>query len=178
MTLDTIYTNRNKIISLLRETKREGMENVIQYLDESGFYEAPSSIYRHHNWRGGLAEHCLGVCMTALANGEGLPRDSVIIAGLLHDICKANKLFYDENGNIQHLQNHIHGHGYRSVKILKQCGLKMTEDERRAIRWHMGGHHPHSEEDMEDIKIAKQSQLWKVIHNADHWDASGKNLKS
>lgn len=176
MTTETINTNRNEIISLLSETKREGVKNVLLYLDESGFYEAPSSIYRHHNWRGGLAEHCLGVCKTALANGEGLPRDSIIIAGLLHDICKANKLYYDENGIIQHRQSHIHGHGYRSVKILDECGLMLTDDERRAIRWHMGGHHPHDEKDLEDIRIARQSQLWRVIHNADHWDASGKNL--
>ena len=56
-----IKKNKRKIISLLYETKREGIENVIRYLEESGFYEVPSSICRHHNWRGGLAEHCLGV---------------------------------------------------------------------------------------------------------------------
>lgn len=176
MITDTIDTNRNEIISLLCETKREGVKNVLLYLDESDFYEAPSSIYRHHNWRGGLAEYCLGVCKTALANGEGLPRDSIIIAGLLHDICKANKLYYDENGNIQHRQNHIHGHGYRSVKILEKCGLMLTNDERRAIRWHMGGHHVLDKNEAEDFRIARQSKLWKVIHESDRWDASGKNL--
>ena len=176
MTSDAIRENRNTIISLLRETKREGMENIIEYLDKSGFFDAPSSVFRHHNWRGGLAEHCLGVCLTALYRSHDIPRDSLIISGLLHDVCKARKLYYDENGKIQCRQLYIKGHGYRSVKLLERHGLKLSEDERRAIRWHMGGHHLLDQNEAEDFRIARQSKLWKVIHESDHWDASGKNL--
>lgn len=66
LTQQEIDNNKDTIISLLRSTKREGMENVIEYLNNSGFFIVPSSIHRHHNWRGGLAQHCLGVCMIAL----------------------------------------------------------------------------------------------------------------
>lgn len=176
MTSDAIRANRSTIISLLRETKREGVENIVEYLDKSGFFDAPSSVFRHHNWRGGLAEHCLGVCLTALGRAHDIPRDSIIIAGLLHDVCKAVKLYYDENGRIQCHKLYIKGHGYRSVKLLKQHGLKLSEDERRAIRWHMGGHHVLDKNEAEDFRIARQSKLWKVIHESDRWDASGKNL--
>lgn len=168
--------NREEIENLLWSVNRDSIENVINYLDVSGFYEAPSSLNRHHNWRGGLAEHSLGVYKTASENGEGIPQDSIIIAGLLHDICKASKLYYDENGHIQRHHTHIHGHGYRSIKILEQCHLSLTEDERLAIRWHMGGHHAKLDEQV-DVLRARQSPLWKIIHVADHWDASGKNLK-
>ena len=168
-----IKSNKEKIVSLLRRTDRNGIENVIQYLNESGFFEAPSSIDRHHNWRGGLAEHSLGVYRIASELNNELPKESLIIAGLLHDICKASKLYYDSKGNVHHRNTYIKGHGYRSIKLLEKCGLRLTEDERLAIRWHMGGHHAHGDE-IDDVSRAKQNELWKAIYKADRLDASGK----
>ena len=75
-----------------------------------------------------------------------------------------------------HRHAHIHGHGYRSIKILEECGLELSEEERLAIRWHMGGHHAKNDE-FEEVKKARNMILWQVIHQADHWDAAGKNLK-
>ena len=172
-TSSIISANKDVIISLLLETKREGIENVIHYLEESGFYDAPSSICRHHNWRGGLAEHCLGVYKIASELNNELPHESLVIAGILHDICKASKLYYDADGNIQRRHTHIKGHGRRSIKLLEKCGLSLTEDERLAIRWHMGGHHA-SDEEREEVERARQNPLWKAIHKADQLDASGK----
>lgn len=63
LTEQEVNENREKIISLLRSTRRNGMEKVIGYLNDSGFFSVPSSTRRHHNWRGGLAQHCLGVCL-------------------------------------------------------------------------------------------------------------------
>lgn len=171
-----LLSNRDLIISLLRETNREGMENVMHYLDKSGFFEAPSSVCRHHNWKGGLAEHCLGVYRIASELNDGLPHDSIVIAGILHDICKASKLYYDADGNIQRRHTHIKGHGRRSIKLLEKLGLLLTEDERLAIRWHMGGYHA-SLEERDEVAIARQNSLWKLIHKADRLDASGKYHK-
>lgn len=168
-----IQNNKSLIESLLRSTRRKGIENVIHYLEENGFFIVPSSLYRHHNWRGGLAEHSLGVYRIASIKSACLPQASIIIAGLLHDICKASKLYYDEDGNIHEHHTHIKGHGYRSVKLLELCGLELTDDERRAIRWHMGGHHAHGDEERADLDLARQSQLWSVIKSADRMDASG-----
>ena len=171
--------NNELINSLLRSTKREGIENVIHYLEKSGFYEVPSSICRHHNWKGGLAEHCLGVYKIAseLSNENyELPHESLVIAGILHDICKASKLYYDADGTIRRRHTHIKGHGRRSIKLLERCGLSLTEDERLAIRWHMGGHHASNEERAE-VERARQNPLWKAIHKADQLDASGKYYK-
>lgn len=173
LTDEQIKANRNVIIRLLTSTKRNGVKSVLEYLDSSGFYEAPSSIDRHHNWRGGLAQHSLSVCNIAIELGRGLPLDSVIIAGLLHDICKAAKLYYDENKVIRRRNTHIKGHGYRSIKLLKICGLELTDKEVLAIRWHMGGHHASLTEKIEVIK-AREDKLWKVIHHADKLDASGR----
>lgn len=173
ISFETIAANRDLIISLLRSTEREGIEEVIHYLDESGFYEAPSSTNRHHNWKGGLAEHCLGVYKIALKLNRGIPHESIVIAGLLHDICKASKLHYGSDDIIHHRNTHIKGHGRRSIKLLEHCGLALTEDERLAIRWHMGGHHA-SLADQEEVACARNNDLWQIIHKADKLDASGK----
>ncbi len=89
---------------------------------------------------------------------------------------KTRKYFYDKNGDVHHRYTHIRGHGYRSVKILELCGLELTDDERRAIRWHMGGHHG-KDADKSEIAIARQTKLWLVVHEADKLDAKkGKSI--
>ena len=97
---------------MLRSTGRKGVDAVLDYLDCVGFYTAPSSIDRHHNWRGGLAQHSLETCRLALAGRGGVSRESVIIAALLHDICKASRLYYGADGRIHHRSTRIKGHGY------------------------------------------------------------------
>ena len=132
---EVIERNRQEIIALLRSTGRKGVEAVLNYLDGVGFYMAPSSVDRHHNWRGGLAQHSLETCRLALADMGNLPRESVIIAALLHDICKASRLYYGTDGRIHYRSTRIKGHGYRSVVLLEREGLELTAEERLAIRW-------------------------------------------
>lgn len=45
----------------LRETKREGIENVITFLEEKGFFLAPASSRFHLNSESGLLVHSLNV---------------------------------------------------------------------------------------------------------------------
>ena len=85
---ERIEANKQQIVELLQSTNRKGMNKVLAYLDGVGFYTAPSSRDRHHNWRGGLAQHSLETCRLALADRGSVARESVIIAALLHDICK------------------------------------------------------------------------------------------
>lgn len=162
--------------SLLCSTERKGLENVLHYFEESGLFIILSSLYSRHNWRSSLAEHSLSVSRIASVNSACLLRDSIIITGLLHDICKASKLYYGENGNIYEHHTHIKGHGYRFVKLLELCGLELLDDERRAIRWHMGGHHIRNGGEKTDCDMAKQSKLWSVIKLADKMDVSGHTM--
>lgn len=153
--------NKEKFCHLLRSTSREGVETVISELEESGFFEAPASANHHLNCNGGLLQHSLNVCETALAirsfleeKGEmyvyQIPRDSVIIASLLHDVCKCD--IYKEalvnkksaDGKWEKVSGYIVdcdelpvGHGEKSVIILLLWQLKLTRDEILAIRWHM-----------------------------------------
>ena len=146
---------------MLLSTKREGMENVIEKLEELGFFKAPASTKFHLNYEGGLLEHSMNVCNMALELREliirkkeelhdALPKESVIIAALLHDVCKADiykpaikrqknecGVWCDVPGYDVDYGNFPLGHGEKSVIWLLQNGLKLTADEIMAIRWHM-----------------------------------------
>ena len=153
--------NKDRFIDLLQSTGREGVNEVIDELESLGFFEAPASTRFHLNCEGGLLEHSLNVCDTALAVREVmiakdeslrdlLPKDSVIIASLLHDTCKADiykrvmkkrknafGVWEDVPGYDVDYSNFPMGHGEKSVIVLLCCGLALTDDEMMAIRWHM-----------------------------------------
>ena len=92
---------KEEFINLLMSTRREGIEYVIEDLEELGFFTAPASTNFHSNNEQGLLEHSLKVCKVGLMLREQmilmnkdlenqLPLDSVIISTLLHDVCKSN----------------------------------------------------------------------------------------
>lgn len=86
-----------EIIATLEKTKREGVADLIAYMEEIGFFTAPASGGNHLHGEGGLAEHSLNVCHMAeklsvcLIGGANITdeiRNSVVIAALLHDLGK------------------------------------------------------------------------------------------
>lgn len=154
-------TDKEGFISLLKSTEREGFENCILELENLGFFSASASAAFHLNKEGGLVKHSLNVCKTALKIREcmvqlkeslqyALPIDSVIIASLLHDICKVDiykKTIKRQKNNdgqwvdvegydVDYSENPL-GHGEKSVIMALQAGVKLTKDEILAIRWHM-----------------------------------------
>ena len=46
---------KENIINRLRETNRENIEKVIDYMEENRFFEV--GCHRHHRYDGGLADH-------------------------------------------------------------------------------------------------------------------------
>ncbi|MCH3962670.1 MAG: HD domain-containing protein [Clostridium sp.] len=145
-----------KIIDLLINTNRKGIERVIKYMEDSDFFEAPASTRYHGNYKGGLAEHSLNVYeIFKKKNVEydfGLSDDTVKITALLHDICKTN--FYTVSSrNMKKEGKWVKvpyyavddqapfGHGEKSVIILQQF-IKLGREEVIIIRWHMGGYEP------------------------------------
>ena len=152
---------KREFIELLLSTEREGMSNVIVELGKLGFFEAPASAHFHLDRPGGLLEHSLNVYKAAKELraamirmrqelDTALPMDSLIIAALLHDVCKAGiykpTVTYRRNdeGKWDKLPGYDVdysglplGHGEKSVIMLQMWGLKLTLDEILAIRWHM-----------------------------------------
>lgn len=153
---------KEEFIELLRSTNREGVEDLLVALEDMGFFTAPASANHHLNVEGGLVEHSLNTCKAALMVWEGMigldpglakevERESVIIASLLHDVCKSDIYFRtikkrktalgtweDSEGYKVSYKNFPMGHGEKSVILLLCNGIALTDDEMLAIRWHMG----------------------------------------
>ena len=156
----TVY--KQEFLELLRSCKRDGIDDVINDLEEWGFFDAPASAGHHLNVKGGLVLHSLNTCKAALKVWEGMkqleptlerevPRDSVILASLLHDVCKtdiyqpttkrkrnAMGVYEDVPGYNVSYKNFPMGHGEKSLVLLLCSGLELTDAEMLAIRWHMG----------------------------------------
>ena len=157
-----IKANKEEFLELLRSTKRVGIEDVITDIEELGFFTAPASAGHHLNVEGGLVLHSINTCKAALAIWEGMKplepslatevkRDSIIIASLLHDVCKSdiykrsvkkrkNALgqWEDCEGYKVSYKDFPMRHGEKSVILLLCSGLDLSDDEMLAIRWHMG----------------------------------------
>lgn len=92
---------KKTILHLWSMVKRPGIENLIRFLQESDFFEAPCSTKYHLAKRGGLAEHTLNVYRLLADKVNSfrtyIPNESVIICGLGHDLCKVN--YYQEGGD-------------------------------------------------------------------------------
>lgn len=101
---------------LLTNCKREGIEDLLEYIRGTDFYTAPASTRFHNCHEGGLLEHTMNVVniisdkyhrdLLWLERLKDIEYESVLLSALLHDICKANyyipepknKKVYSENG--------------------------------------------------------------------------------
>ena len=144
-----------KFIELLKSTNRDGMENLIEYIKKSDFFKAPASTRFHGSYEKGLLEHSLKVYEILKEKVKTspieikTPVDSIIIIALLHDICKSNyyKIDYRNAKNSLGVWEKVpyytiedtipYGHGEKSVMMITEY-IKLTPEEKYAIRWHMG----------------------------------------
>lgn len=149
---------KDLIIENLKSVKRENIQDLIKWLkNETDFFTAPASTRFHGSYVGGLAEHSYNVfqCLKSIELLDEFKKfrfdyDSIIICSLLHDVCKTN--FYkmsekntkDKNGNwikvpfYEVEDTEPYGHGEKSVMLIEKY-IKLTDEERYSIRWHMGG---------------------------------------
>lgn len=115
---------KDRVVTLLRGTGRNGIENAISHLDDVGYFDA--GCYGHHTASGGMAEHALEVydCMR-VGSFAGVSVDSAVIAALFHDL-----------GKSAGCRKFDGGHGARSICQLDEWGVELTEEERSAIACH------------------------------------------
>lgn len=153
---------KNFYIQLLKSVDRPGIDALIDYLQNSDFFEAPASTIYHGSYAGGLLEHSLNVynmLQWYVANLQDsdfeLPKiseESIIVVALLHDLCKVN-CYHESTRNVKNEQTGKWekvpcykrepllpmGHGGKSVFIIQQF-IKLTAEEAQAIYWHMGAY--------------------------------------
>jgi len=177
---------REEIIATLKKTGREGIDDLIEYMKEIGFFTAPASGGNHSHDAGGLALHSLNVSHTAekisvaLIGGANMTddiRNSVTICALLHDLGKCGdygKRMYVPNILKSGKQSDAKpwkrnpellpiDHATRSIK-LATLFIDLTEDEEFAIRYHDGLY----ETANYGVK-GNETQLYMILHWSDMW---------
>lgn len=152
--------DKERFISLLRATGREGIEDLIEwYSNKTDFFTAPASSRYHGAAPGMLCRHSLNVYDAANIIADSLEaaglvkvdRTSLAITTLNHDACKA-EFYTPKKKKRQNPQTGVWefydsyeidekfcfgGHGSKSV-FLVQHFIKLTPEEGVAINCHMG----------------------------------------
>ena len=135
-----IEENESNIVDLLSFVKRNGIDDLINYLENSNFYTSPASTKYHGSFTGGLALHSLNVTREFSKENaqwhKPLPQDSVILCGILHDLCKVGAYTETARG-YEKVKDFPKGHGKLSVSRIEEH-IKLTQPEKDIIFFHMG----------------------------------------
>lgn len=125
--------------------QRIGSMALWRVLDEIGFFTSPASAKHHLNQPAGLMIHSLNVADVALDLCDRMPqfsrcdKNTVLVAALLHDVCKAGKYIKKPDGGYRYEDTRMMGHGEESVIEIQEW-MHLTDKEKLAIRWHMGAY--------------------------------------
>lgn len=177
--------NKQYVVDELMKTNREGMDGLIEYMEDCGFFNAPCSSSFHLNCEFGLVHHTrnvmqlaekIGVC---LLGGEEYNKikDSVVIASALHDLGKMGQFEkpnyvpnilksgktsdakpYTTNPYLLPVEHEI-----RSV-VIASMFIDLTEEEQFAILYHNGMYGS-----LKYQLQGKETPLFMIIHFADLW---------
>ncbi len=155
----TIQENKQEFVNIyLTHIKREGADELLDFLEKSDFFIAPASTQFHSAFEGGLCFHSLNLYhrfVKTIKNEYGenyqsiLSDESIAICALLHDVCKIDTYKPDfRNKKVDGVwvqvpcytydDNLPYGHGEKSVYIISGY-FRLTREEAMIINWHMGG---------------------------------------
>ena len=175
-----------EIVSALVKTEREGILDLLNYMESHDFYKAPCSSNYHLAIEGGLADHSLNVYHIAMdiakaLYGKGLSaemKESITICALLHDLGKmgqfdkanyvpnilksggpSNAKPFKTNPNLLPIDHEI-----RSIAIATMF-IDLTEEEQFAILYHNGLYSNIGKYTLQ----GNETPLYMVIHWADMW---------
>jgi len=148
---------KDKVKELLNKINRPGMPELMEFLEKSDYYKAPASTRYHGAYEKGLMEHSYKVYEILKEKVEfhklEVSEETLIIVTLLHDLCKVNfyKIDYRNAKNAKGEWEKVpyftiddtipYGHGEKSVMMITEY-IKLTNEEKYAIRWHMGFSEP------------------------------------
>ena len=182
---EKVLDNKQYVVDMLKKTGRDGMDDLIEYMEDCGFFSAPCSGGYHLSCEFGLVHHTrhvmeiaekLGVSLLGGAEYNKI-QDSVIIAAALHDLGKmgqfekpnyvknilkdgnkVGKKPFKTNPDLLYVDHEI-----RSVAIASMF-IDLTEEEQFAILYHNGMYGP-----LKYSLQGKETQLYMIIHWADMW---------
>ena len=176
-----IFNNRFERENFLKSnfTKIIG-ELAVGTLISGGFLTAPASTKFHGAYEGGLFDHSINVAyilfeLTENNNLQWQSKDrSPWVVGLLHDLCKIDqyKPILNETGDVipnRYEWNNnpiVRGHGMKSVIYAQGMGIRLNEEDRACMIYHMGAFTPEKEwQDYTHAVNIYPNVLW--THQAD-----------
>lgn len=172
--------NKERFLAIANNIKRDGIDDLLAYCENSDFFTAPASTRYHESYEGGLVEHSLKVYdqLKKLIECYGLDvsEETIAIVALFHDICKAEcydvemrnvkdkqtKSWYEAPFYVFNEKKKFGGHGSKSVFICMYY-MRLTFEEATAINCHMG---PNGT-DFSCMDAYRQYPLAFLLHAAD-----------
>lgn len=154
----------------------------LKELEEGGFFESPCSTQYHLAYAGGLVEHSVNVAYLCKDLGsfmgyEDEKLDSLVVAGLLHDVGKMGQFGkanyvenilksgeqskakpYTSNSELMYVPHEI-----RSIQIVEKY-IDLTEEENFAILHHNGMYG-----DLKYTLQGKETPMQLILHFVDMW---------
>lgn len=176
--MDT-QNNKERFIELCQLVQRDGIQELLSWLETTDFYTAPASTHFHGAYASGLLQHSLNVYDELERLLKAYPEvecssESAIICALFHDFCKINcytaekRNRKNERGQWESYDAYkwneqfcYGGHGSKSVYLVQQF-IKLEPEEAVAIACHMGA--------WESDKVGdayEQFPLAWLVHTAD-----------
>lgn len=167
--------------SVSRYIRRNGIEDLMKWLDSTDFYEAPASTRFHGAYEGGLVEHSVNVHkrlkdLCKFYECEAT-EESIAIVALFHDLCKVGcyktemRWRKDKHNRWEQYPTYkwdedfaYGGHGSKSV-FLVQSFMHLTPEEASAINCHMGQWDATTYSN--PTKVYERNELAWLLHVAD-----------
>lgn len=175
--------SKQEFLRRVSTISRAGIDTLLAWLDETDFYQAPSSSMFHGNYKGGLVDHLVNVHEELIklaafyAPGE-YSDESIAVVALFHDLCKVD-LYANSTRNVKNELTGVWekkpfykkaevepfgGHGSKSV-YLTMRHIRLTQCEAAAINVHMG---PWDKQDYGNPgEVYKTNKLAWMLHVAD-----------
>lgn len=148
--------NKKLFIGLVNQyVKRDGITNLLSYLENTDFFSAPASSRYHLAVPGGLCKHSLNVYQRLLREYKeeygDIPQErmeTLVIISLFHDLCKANFYKADtRNVKVDGQWTKVPcytfgeqfpiGHSEKSIILIMRY-MQLTDEEIACINTHMG----------------------------------------
>lgn len=159
-----IGENKEKFEKICHQwIKRDGLDDLLNWLETTDFYTAPASSRFHLMCEGGLCEHSMNVFdrLKQECENEGMFEhrtteetenimETIAIISLFHDLCKTDFYKVSERNTKNEYgqwikvpyyavenQGMLVGHGVKSARLVNKY-MNITDEEYMAIVYHMG----------------------------------------
>ena len=165
--LDMYKNNKKRFLTYCQDLHDPAIDILVLEFDQAdptypSFFDAPAASEEHGNFPGGLMMHSLNVYdqfthildqpQVAQVIGQYVDTRTRILCSLFHDLCKWRLyepclLEKDYKGIPKgafkakpYTSSELNclGHSVKSLFILQQYGVKLTQQQAALIRWHMG----------------------------------------